>query len=140
MNRHPKIEVHLNTTEILVVGLSGFLGAVIRALFYSYFGNLNAGGFPWVTVLINSLGCLLMGTVGTWLDHHLSSSHHRMLFLAISVGFLGSFTTFSAFSWESFQLIRAHQWVWAGAQILAHLAFGLMAVFLGRFWVLRILA
>jgi len=79
--------------KLVLVGLGGFLGAISRyaigAGLHSKFGD----GFAWGTLAVNVLGCFLMGLlIGAGFN-----SNHRT-FVLFGIGFLGSLTTFSAFS------------------------------------------
>ena len=112
--------------NLLLVGLGGFLGAISRYALSGLAQRLSASGFPLGTLTVNALGCLAMGFVG-WLvvDRPSMSDNTRLL---ISVGFLGSLTTFSAFSFETIALIKDDQWLSACANIALNVALGLLAV------------
>ena len=116
--------------DILSVGLGGFAGAVLR------FGLVSATakwtqttGFPIGTLAVNLLGCLAIGVFAAYADHRdLWESPLRPLLV---IGVLGGFTTFSAFGFESFTLMRTGQ---AGLALLnmgAQPVLGLLAVWLG---------
>lgn len=116
--------------EILIVGLFGFLGSITRFLVYIWFGNKNITSFPWATFAVNIIGCLFIGIIGGLVEKQIPN--HRLIYLAGSVGFLGAFTTFSAFGFETLNLIRSEEMGMAFANIAANLIFGLIAVWLGR--------
>ena len=82
--------------NFLLVGVGGGLGAMARygveSATVRYFGALT---FPFATFAVNLLGCLLIGIVVGLGSNGESLGEHAKLFLA--VGFLGGFTTFSAF-------------------------------------------
>lgn len=113
--------------EFLLVGAGGFLGAAVR------YGVSQAlapwtGTFPWATFSINVAGCFLIGLVMPWVEQ-------RPLWLAFVVpGLLGGFTTFSAFGHETWRLVDGGRAVLAGIYVLASVATGLGAVWLGRFF------
>ena len=118
----------------LLVGLGGFLGSTLRYGAGGLAERLTPHGapFPVGTLAVNALGSLLIGVLG-------ALAESRGLFgpstrLAIFIGLLGGFTTFSSFSFETLQLVRAGQWVLAGANVGAQLLLGLGAVWLG--WLL----
>lgn len=121
--------------EFLIVGLGGFFGAIARYLVYlaeRYFGeNL----FPIGTLFINVFGCLLAGLLLAVVERALPV--HRHLILLGSMGLVGSFTTFSTFSVESFHLIRSNQIPLAIANIVANTVLGIAAVWFGRFLTLK---
>ncbi len=118
----------------LLVGLGGFLGSVLRYGAGGLAQRLAPFGaaFPAGTLAVNALGSLLIGLLG-------ALAESRGLFgpgarLALFIGLLGGFTTFSSFSFETLQLARAGQWLLAGLNVGAQLLLGLGAVWLG--WVL----
>ncbi|MBY0316036.1 MAG: fluoride efflux transporter CrcB [Bdellovibrionales bacterium] len=122
--------------DIFIVGLGGFLGATSRHLVYLWFGARNWTSFPWATLFINILGCFLIGALSLWIEKSLP--YHRTVFLLASVGFLGAFTTFSAFGLETFNLLKQQQVPWALMNIIASITLGLVAVVLGRWTALQI--
>lgn len=94
--------------------------------------------FPWGTLCVNLVGSFLIGLLaGVQLG--MSDSPRIRLLMALGItGFLGAFTTFSAFSLESVSLIRNDKFVLAGANVLANCMFGLLLAFAG-FWASRYL-
>lgn len=119
------------TLNLLIVGLSGFFGSIARYLVYIYFGPRNATSFPWATFFVNVTGCLLIGIIGALIER--SVPYHRHLYLVGSVGFLGAFTTFSAFGLETISLLRNQQSLLALMNVGANLVLGFVAVVVGRF-------
>ena len=119
------------TIEILLVGAGGFFGAISRYLIYLIERAYSSYQFPLGTLCINAVGCFLAGIMMAKIEQ--SESVHRYLLLLSSMGFLGAFTTFSAFSVESLQLIRSHQPMWALLNMGANVLLGIGAVWLGRF-------
>lgn len=117
--------------DLLVIGAAGSLGAIARYL-CSLLGRTLApdAGFPYATLAINVLGCLLIGVVMAIVER--AGPFHRPIFLIAAVGFLGSFTTFSTFSFETLQLFRGGQGGLAALYAVASVALGLGAVQLGR--------
>ena len=85
--------------------------------------------FPWPTLSANVLGCLIAGTLGTWLMAKVSVSEYAQLFLI--TGVLGGFTTFSAFSLDTLRLAESGQWSLASVNVLANLVGSLLAVLAG---------
>lgn len=116
--------------EILIVGVSGFFGSIARFLIYLWMNPRNSTSFPFATLLINLSGCFLIGIMGGLVER--AVPFHRHFFLIGSVGFLGAFTTFSAFGYETFALLRAEQSLLAGANIAANVVLGLLVVWVGR--------
>lgn len=104
-------------------------GAPLRYFLQSRLPGASAGDFPWGTVIVNVTGCLLIGFVLTLAAETTSVSREARLLLV--TGFLGSYTTFSAFGWESFALGRNGELFQASANVLASVALGLVGVWLG---------
>ena len=73
-------------------------------------------GFPLGTLFVNCLGGLLIGMAMAWL----ARSPDEMLRLLLVTGFLGGFTTFSAFSMESLHLLQEDRWAMAALHSLTH--------------------
>ena len=116
--------------DLLLVGGGGFLGSVARYLLGGLV--LHATGaprFPWSTLFVNVTGCLAIGILGGFAERaHVSSPATRLFLIT---GFLGGYTTFSAFAYETFFLGREHAWVSAAANVLASVTIGLVAVWVG---------
>lgn len=115
----------------LLVGCGGFAGAVLR--WGAGTAIARAGGaFPWATLAVNAIGCLAIGFVMSATETRGGiSSEMRAL---VVTGVLGGFTTFSAFGWETFALLRAGSTGLAAANIAAQLALGIAAVACGFAW------
>lgn len=121
--------------EFIIVGLGGFLGAICRYLVYLAERSFGVHSFPYGTLFINVSGCLLAGLLLAVSERVLPA--HRYLILLGSMGIVGSFTTFSTFSVESFQLIRSNQFHFAIANIVANTILGIGAVWIGRYLTLK---
>jgi len=94
--------------------------------------------FPWGTLCVNLVGSFMIGLIAGVQMHASDSPRMRLLTALAVTGFLGAFTTFSAFSLESVSLVRREQFVLAGANVLANCVFGLLLAFVG-FWASRYL-
>lgn len=105
------------------------IGAPLRYFVGTRVGPGQWGMFPLGTLAVNVSGCLLIGLVLGLAEERGSIS--RELRLLLVTGFLGGYTTFSAFGWETYSLIRADDFARAGANIVASVVLGLAAVFLG---------
>ena len=114
--------------EIMFVGTGGFVGSIVRYLVSVAMKHVGTG-FPWGTLIVNVLGCFLIGLFYGLADRFTSMSSHLLLFL--TVGVCGGFTTFSTFSREGLGLLQGGN-VWAfAAYVLASVVLGLLAVCLG---------
>ena len=116
--------------NILIVGLGGFCGSILRYLLGGLIQSAGKGAvFPWGTMGVNIAGCLLIGLFGGLADNSNMFSPGTRLF--VMVGLLGGFTTFSTFSYEGLALLRDRELLLAGAYIFAHLFLGIGAAFVG---------
>lgn len=130
---------------LLLVFLAGGLGSAARfALSTAVMGrlgfNVALGSFPYGTLAVNLLGCLVIGCFLGFPSGVLSGN--PALRLICITGFLGGFTTFSAYEAESFQLLLQGEFLKAGLNLLGSVALGLLSVALGmalsRFFLFRV--
>lgn len=112
--------------NILLAGLGGFMGTVLRYMGYQLFKPTN--GF-YVTFIINIIGSLLIGMIMAWSMKHADAAAEWRLFLA--TGICGGFTTFSAFSFENLQLLQEGRYAMALLYISVSIFTGVLACFLG---------
>lgn len=112
----------------LVVGLGGALGAVARYLATDWVRALAGDAFPWGTLAVNVSGSFALGFLMVWLQSMAPSSQIRQL---VGIGFLGSFTTFSTFSYEAVEMARGGNVVGAGGYAAGSVLLGLGAVVAG---------
>lgn len=113
---------------LLVIGLGGAAGALSRYWAIGWVQALAGIGFPWGTLAVNVVGSLALGFMLVWLQSLAPAPAVRDL---IAVGFLGSFTTFSTFSWETLALIREGSWARAGGYALGSVFVCVVACALG---------
>jgi CrcB protein len=116
--------------NLLLVGAGGFIGSVLRYLLGGWVQSMvEPSKFPLGTLMVNALGCLVMGVVGGIAESRELLSAEVRLFLM--VGLLGGFTTFSAFGNETLLLWHDAPPMTALLNITPHLLLGLGAVWLG---------
>jgi CrcB protein len=113
----------------LLVAIAGAAGTLLRYVMGGVLARATGGVFPWETFVINALGCLAIGTVAGALDR--GALIPPPLRMALMVGFIGGFTTFSTFALETFRLAAASQWAGATAYVLLTNLVGLVAVWVG---------
>jgi CrcB protein len=117
--------------NLLLVGCGGFLGSIAR---YSLSGAvLHASGasrFPWSTLVVNTSGCIAIGVLAGLAEQlHLFSPNTRLL---LFTGFLGGFTTYSAFAYETYFLGREQLFTAAVSNVALHVVLGVVGVWLGH--------
>jgi len=120
--------------RILLIALTGGLGALARyglsGLVRRYNHLLPSGeSFPWGTVTVNLVGCLIFGILAASFDRRLSINPETRI--VVLTGFMGAFTTFSTFAFESAQLMRESQWMLAAGNVALQNTVGIAALFLG---------
>ena len=111
--------------NILLIGLGGFLGAVSRYLVNEAVIKYIPTNFPIGILIVNILGCLVIGLV---LGNSMASKDNLYYFFA--VGFLGSFTTMSAFSYQSIELFNTNILI-ACSYIIATILLTILATYIG---------
>ena len=116
--------------KIVLIGLGGCAGAILR---YLVAGGVHAlaktAAFPVGTLTVNLAGCLLIGIGGGLMESRQLFSPEWRAFLF--VGILGSFTTFSTFGLETFNLAKEGQWLASFGNVGLSLVLGLAAVLVG---------
>jgi CrcB protein len=116
--------------NVLAVGLGGFFGSIARYSVYLLLGLQLRSHFPFATVIVNVVGCLVIGLITGFAERH---TLHPTLLLLLTFGLTGGFTTFSAFSLETFALLRAGQTHTAFLNLAISTVAGIGAAWLGYF-------
>lgn len=106
-------------SALLYIGLAGALGSVCRHLAGTLVQRASDGSFPYGTLAVNVAGSFCMGLVMAFFA--LRGQLDSPLRLTLTAGFLGGFTTYSAFAFETVQLIERHQLASAAAYVAATL-------------------
>ena len=115
--------------KYLLILLGGGAGSLARYLAGSAIASRFGARFPAGTMLVNVTGCFLIGLAMTLLTERLQP--HPYWRLVLVVGFLGGYTTFSSFEWETYSAVREGGF-WIGlANIVGSVALGYAAVWLG---------
>lgn len=91
--------------SILLVGLGGCIGSILRYLVSTVI-PWDKSGFPTATFIVNIAGCLLIGLVYGLLSKY-SAGQSNSLYLLLTTGFCGGFTTFSTFSNEAVTMLQS---------------------------------
>lgn len=120
--------------NLLLVMIGGAIGAGCRYQVGRFALHYWGAAFPWGTLLVNLLGGLLIGALAGTFARTGGSEQLRLL---LAVGALGGFTTFSAFSLETFNMIGRGALAAAFFYVLASVAGALLMLFLGL-WLARV--
>ncbi|MBQ2663984.1 MAG: fluoride efflux transporter CrcB [Clostridia bacterium] len=119
--------------ECLIVGMGGFIGAILR-----YLTGLipvgTEGGFPIKTLLVNVIGSFVIGIIAALAVKNTAINPRLVLF--IKVGICGGFTTFSSFALETGTLLENGQTLTAILYIIMSVIFSIFAVFTAE-WIVR---
>lgn len=115
--------------KLVLVFVGSGIGGLLRYLLGGWVQKLHGPTFPMGTLVVNLVGCLLIGFCGAALGGRwLVREEYRVGLIA---GVLGGFTTFSAFGWETFGFLNDGQFARAAANVALSVVLGLVAVWAG---------
>ena len=115
--------------QALLVAVGGAIGSLLR--YYVGLGSLRlmGPGFPWGTLIVNVVGCFIIGVFAEMIMRRFNASMELRLLLI--TGFLGGFTTFSAFSLDAITLFERGEVFAGGIYIAASVGLSMLAVMAG---------
>ena len=114
----------------IIVGIGGFVGAIVRYALAVWIGQAWGRAFPLGTFVINVSGSFLIGLLMTLFTERYSfDPAWRLLFV---VGFLGAYTTFSTFEYETCKLINDSEWLFAAMNVVLSVTAGFVALKFGE--------
>ena len=116
--------------NVLVIGIGGFVGAVARYGIAGWIGQRWGRSFPLGTFMINVSGSFLIGLLMTLMAERFTENPQWRLLLV--VGFLGAYTTFSTFEYETGALLKDSEWLFAGLNVVLSVIVGFAALKLGE--------
>lgn len=118
-------------SNILIVGLGGGVGSILRYLCQKWINESYQHNFPLATFLVNVFGCLLIGIFYALGEKgNILSPQTRLL---LATGFCGGFTTFSTFAFENMNLLRTGDNFYFLLYAAGSVVLGIAAVFIGSF-------
>lgn len=122
--------------SLLIVGTGSFIGGAMRYWLSTLMKNVCGQGFPWGTLMVNLLGCFLFGMLFAVFGK--SSATDNTLYLLLTTGVCGGFTTFSTFANESVQMLQqGNTWGFVGyvaTSVVAGLALIALGYGVARGW------
>jgi len=114
---------------IVAIGVAGAAGTLARYGLEGVVSRRVAGTFPWGTFVVNVTGAFVLGFLFTVLTDRLTVA--PWLRIALTVGFLGAYTTFSTLSFETYRLMEDGSYLMAALNAFGSLTAGMVAVFGG---------
>ena len=115
--------------SLLIVGTGSFIGGAMRYLLSTLMKSVCGQGFPWGTLMVNLLGCFLFGMLFAVFGK--SNATDNTLYLLLTTGICGGFTTFSTFANESVQMLQqGNTWGFVG-YVATSIVAGLALIALG---------
>lgn len=115
--------------KYLLIAAGGALGSMARYFVGSTVSDRMGTRFPFGTLFVNLTACIIIGFAATFLARRMDVN--PALWYLISVGFIGAFSTFSAFEWETFASMRTGAFFLAALYAFSSLILGLAAVWFG---------
>jgi len=115
--------------KLLLIAIGGAFGSVARFLFSSAILRASGSLFPLGTFGVNIVGCVVFGAIAGAAEQRVQLAPDLRAFLL--VGVLGGFTTFSAYAFESFSLLRDGQFAAAVVNIVGQVVAGLVGLWAG---------
>ena len=122
--------------SLLIVGAGSFIGGAMRFLLSTFMKNICAQGFPWGTLAVNLLGCFLFGIIFAIFSRN--NSADNALYLLLTTGFCGGFTTFSTFANESVQMLQHGNTFGFVGYVATSVIAGFLLIALG-YWIVKAL-
>jgi fluoride exporter len=115
--------------QLIAIGVGGAIGALARYALGGAVHRLMPGFFPYGTFVINLLGCVAFGAIAGIAESRAAIGPIARAFVLIGV--LGGFTTFSSFTYETFELVRSGQ-IWpAAVNVAGQVGLGFLGLWAG---------
>jgi len=115
--------------KLVLIAAAGAAGTLARFAIAEVVPRGGVGSFPWAVFLINMLGCLLFGAVVSLAEGRWGLSETTRL-VALT-GFMGAFTTFSTFAYDTAAFLRAGEYLLAFGNVMLQNSVGVLCLFAG---------
>ena len=117
----------------LWVAIGGALGSVSRFWLSGFVAERYGETFPWGTIVINVTGSFVIGIIAALAipEGRLDSQSRAFATQFLMYGICGGYTTFSSFSLQTLNLLRAREWLYAGGNVILSVVLCMIAVWLG---------
>ncbi|MDQ6952290.1 MAG: fluoride efflux transporter CrcB [Mariprofundaceae bacterium] len=115
--------------QMMAIAAGGAMGAVMRWYIAGFIQRLSGSAFPWGTLTVNIVGSFMLGFLFIWMLERVTVG--ELARLAVTVGFLGAFTTFSTFSVETARLLQEGALSMALGNVLAQVLICVTLAWLG---------
>ena len=115
--------------KYLLIALGGGLGSIARYWIGYTVANRLGVRFPYGTLIVNITACLVIGFSLTWLGERIEFNAAWRYF--VPIGFIGAYSTFATYEWETFETLRSGAFLLAGLYAIGSLALGLGATWCG---------
>ncbi len=114
---------------MLWIAAGGAIGAVLRHVLTAAINQAPTGPWKLGTLSVNLIGCLLFGLI--WARADMRGQLAAPATIALLAGFVGSLTTFSTFAFQTAELSRNSDYLWAAVNLITHNGLGIAMIFLG---------
>ncbi len=118
----------MDGSTLLYVAFGGSIGAVLRAVVANLFQTETQSSFPMATLIVNVLGCVLIGVIAALCLGPLASNK-EFIRSFVMIGLLGGFTTYSTFALDSVTLFQNHKFIALSGYITLSNVLGLLGAF-----------
>jgi len=115
--------------KYVLIALGGALGSIARYWIGSTISGRMGIRFPCGTLVVNLTACAVIGFTLTWLGHRMEIGAAWRFFFP--VGFIGAYSTFSTFEWETLATLRSGTWALAALYVAVSVVLGLAATWSG---------
>ena len=116
-------------SKTILIGVAGLIGTLLRYWLAGFVSRQTDETFPWGTLVVNIVGCLIAGAI-----FHLAEERllfHPTLRTVIMIGLLGGFTTFSSYGLQTFALLKEGAFGMATLNVVVSNVLGLFMVWIG---------